>query len=571
MRPADRVEITRIRPLERLPLSLSEPWIVLVPLVVAQWIAVLIFALTVRHNGWLFYQGGDETYYYTTSWLLSNLHLPATAIGYGWSYLLSPLGLVAGTNFLVALPAIILFQTIVLLPVSLLCVYGITARIGGRLLGYVAAGLWVFLPYLVIPLFVERYHQKYVELFLPQALGLTNLGDFPSMVFLLVSAYFVLRAVDDRSWTDAAMAGLAAGFAAGVKPANLLFLPAPILALAVARRWRQLLPFAAALAPALITLALWKHRGGQVAGVSAPAMRLASSQFAPPVLSIFSRAQSFVSVDWHRLHENFLGLREFFWSMRILEWLPIAGALALLRRSRAQAVLVVAWFAAFLIFKGSNGQSSVEDASFFRLLMPAFPAFFLLAVSIPVLAPTGGAWLRQRFAVDPPRPWSARRFYVAAGVLALIPLVLVLAVRPIRGPTAANYFEEGVFLPVDHGFTPSATGSGSTRQITWQPPSTGSTKPFYRVFRSPVTEPAPDPTLPPAQKGIRCLAHDLSPSVAQCQVQMQLLGTTSSTHWVDKPGRGRWVYRIGLGANWIDDPKLGDVLLLSDPVTVTVP
>ena len=37
------------------------------------------------------------------------------------------------------------------------------------------------------------------------------------------------------------------------------------------------------------------------------------------------------------------------------------------------------------------------------------------------------------------------------------------------------------------------------------------------------------------------------------------------------PPPGVWTYRVGMAANWLDDPTLGDVLMLSAPATVTVP
>ncbi len=42
-----------------------EPWIVLGPLILVQWLALIVFMVTVRHNSWLYYQGGDETFYWT--------------------------------------------------------------------------------------------------------------------------------------------------------------------------------------------------------------------------------------------------------------------------------------------------------------------------------------------------------------------------------------------------------------------------------------------------------------------------------------------------------------------------
>src|SRR4051794_30826488 len=79
-------------------------------LVVVQWAALAAFVLVVRHNHWLFYQGGDQTFYYSTSWAFTQWHLPATSIGYGWSYLMAPIALGAGQNVLAALPAIVLVQ-----------------------------------------------------------------------------------------------------------------------------------------------------------------------------------------------------------------------------------------------------------------------------------------------------------------------------------------------------------------------------------------------------------------------------------------------------------------------------
>ena len=54
--------------------------------------------------------------------------------------MLIPIALVAGANVLSGLPAVILLNTLVLLPVALLCVYGIGTRIAGRVFGYWAAG-----------------------------------------------------------------------------------------------------------------------------------------------------------------------------------------------------------------------------------------------------------------------------------------------------------------------------------------------------------------------------------------------------------------------------------------------
>ena len=47
-------------------------------LAVVQWLAILAYALTVRHNGWIFYQGGDQIWLVTTGWLLGHGELAPT-------------------------------------------------------------------------------------------------------------------------------------------------------------------------------------------------------------------------------------------------------------------------------------------------------------------------------------------------------------------------------------------------------------------------------------------------------------------------------------------------------------
>ena len=120
-----------MRVAERLSLARHEPWIVLAPLAAAQWAVLAAFALTVRRNGWLFYQGGDQTWFYTSAWELAHGRIPETLVGYLWPFLLAPLALLAGPNFLDGLPVIILAQVLVLAPLAVFCAYWVAARVGG--------------------------------------------------------------------------------------------------------------------------------------------------------------------------------------------------------------------------------------------------------------------------------------------------------------------------------------------------------------------------------------------------------------------------------------------------------
>jgi hypothetical protein len=551
-----------------------EPWLVLGPLVLVQWLALLALVLTVRHNSWLYYQGGDQTYYYTDAWLFGHWTLPTAEVGWGWSYILTPIAGPAGDNVLSGLPAIVLLNTIVLLPVALLAVYGIASRIAGRVFGYWAALLWVAVPYIAIPLWVQRYHGKYVEQTLPQTFGMTPLADFPSMVLLLVGAYLIFRALDTRGWREPDLAGLVLGFALCVKPSNAIFLFPAGLALLLARRWRQLIFGGAALAPGLLLLVLWKQRGlGQLplfasGGGGDHAVAAIGVPLPSDPLASISR---YVHIDWTHLRQNRDSLREFFWAVRPLEWVPIAALLALGRRSWPKAVLITGWFAAFLIVKGTAADSNVEDASFFRLMMPSFPAFVLLLAAIPLLVPKLGQTIAARFPPATGTTWRLNRAIVACGALfVLIPLVVLAATRPQAGPKTVKNDAQHTSIPVSGGLRLSARPAGGRTTLSWTAPYHGSVGVFYTVLRS--KPKYPDPTNPDKRtvlEGVACRPR-LHGSSQDCHLFMRRVGATKTQRWTDRPPPGRWTYRVALSANWLNDPTRGDMLLVSKPVTLAV-
>jgi hypothetical protein len=567
MRPGSAIAAAppRFLALERW-IARYEPWGPVAAIVVLQWLTLVAFVLVVRRNGWLFYQGGDETFFHTDAWVLSRGHIPESEIGFGWSYLITPIAGIFGPSFISSLPALVLFQTLVLLPIAVCCVYGIAARIGGRLIGYFAALVWVLAPFASIPLWDHRYHAKFVEQFLPQAFGMTGLGDFPSMVCVLVAAYFCVRALDTHDLLDAALGGLAAGFAIGIKPANALFLAGPFLAFAAARRIRQGGAFGLALLPPLVALALWKYKGlGHLPFLTPAPKALAAGAGAVegaalPLGLVVSR---YVHFDWWRMHQNYLELREFFWSTRLLEWLPLAGFLAAVRRSWPKALLLGGWLGAFVLVKGSSDQASVESGILLRLFLPGFPPVLILAALIPLLVPTVGPRLWERFPVREVRLPRRRELAIAGGfVFGLLPVLLFAALRPLHGTHEVKYFDEHVIVPVDAGFTADVGRGGGGELVTWKPPSSGAAHVFYRVYRARPVVPAPDPTLPPGRDGIRCTPTS---GASDCRLEMQFLGTTRATSFVDKPPAGPWTYRIALTANWLNDQSGGDVLLLSAP------
>src|SRR3989441_9563564 len=93
--------------------------------------------------------------------------------------------------------------------------------------------------------------------------------------------------------------------------------------------------------------------------------------------------------------------------------------------------LVGSWFTVFLLAKGTYIPASIDDASFFRILMPAFPAYLLLAAAVVLLVPgvraqPGGGTI----------PLAGRRvtvaLAVAVAVFVVAPLAVVAAVPPLH-------------------------------------------------------------------------------------------------------------------------------------------
>jgi len=533
---------------------LERPRTVLATLAAAQIALTLALALRIEHNGWVYYQGGDQIWFTTTGWLLSGLEVAPTEASYLWPLVQAPITLLTGPSYVQALPPLVLLNVLVLGPIALLCVYGIATRIAGRLLGYWAALLWVLAPYAAIPLFVDRYHEKWTEQFLPQATGLTAMADYPSMVTLLAAAFFVTRSLSADRVTDAALAGLLLGAAGGLKPPNLLFGFGVALAYPLARRWREGAAFAAAVACGLLMLAFWKERTlGELPVLAIEQVRVAAG-VAPLALDVdFDR---YIDLDIDHWRAQMDGLREFFWSARVAQWAPVAGLLAVLRSGRYPiAGLLGGWLAAFLVVKGMSPRGSIEDGSFWRLLMPAWPAYLLLFASIPVLVPA----LLHRLGPhrDPPidRPLRPRWVVLAFALTLLLPAAATAASSRVSPPTPAivPWIPSGEILtPVDTSMGVTSEPVADGLRLTWADEPWRADV-FYRVYRG---------TLPDGD--LQCSTSNDYAWV--CYFFGEPLGTTRDTSFVVTDPRPGATYRVGVGTNWANDPELGDIFVFSPPV-----
>jgi hypothetical protein len=536
---------------------LERPRAVLGALVGAQIVGTLLLARSATHNGWVYFQGGDQITNTTTGWLLGQLQIPPTEVGYVWALVQAPITWLTGPTFVQALPPIVLLDVLVLGPIALYCVYAIAAHIGGRLLGYWAAALWVVAPYAAIPMFVDRYHEKWVDQFLPQALGLTAMPDFPSMVLALAAALFVVRSLSPNRIHDALLAGVLAGAAGGLKPPNYLFLFGAVLAYPLARRWREAFAFAIPVALSLLVLAFWKERGlGYVPALALEQARLAAGS--GPLALELGGLDRYIDIDLEHWRQQMDQLREFFWSARLAQFAPFAGLLAVVRvRRYAIAGLLGGWLAAFLLVKGFSPRASIESNTFWRLLMPAWPAYLLLFGSIPLLVPTLHRRLGMRTEVS--RSGSVGRITVlVAALLALaLPSVVFAVSDRVEPPTPAiaqgSTATGTILTPVDEALQLDVKRDPRGQRLSW---TRGSWRAdvFYTVYRR------------DGRRGdTECVQdHNISWT---CYLLATPIATTRDPEYVDtSPPANGATYRVGVAANWADDPEQGDVFVFTPPV-----
>ena len=320
---------------------------------------------------------------------------------------------------------------------------------------------------------------------------------------------------------------------------------------------------------------LWKQRGlgeSQPLFASTAAKRdggRGGSDFRRSPLAGIGR---YVHLNWRHLQQNKDGVREFFWAVRPLEWLAIAGCSRRLGAAWAKAALVSVWFAAFLVVKGTADQASIEDASFFRLLMPAFPAFVLLLAAVPLLVPKLSVRLSALWpspTCEPGAPEPPDRLDGGADLSASSAPARD-SPRPGQPAKVVNDAQH-TLVPVSNAFHPSGTVSNGVADLSWQAPYKRLGRHLLR--RAPRPAQVPRPLEPRSKRivkrGVSCreqksgAVEGLPPLHATGSRRRALVSRADRP-----PAKGRWDYRIGLAANWLNDPARGDVLLVSPAVTI---
>ena len=307
------------------------PPAVLGTLALVQWAALGAVALRAAHDGWVY-----------------------DAVGRPSSGVVS------------ALPAIVIGQTLVLLPIALWLVYAVADRLAGRVFAAWAAVVWVLLPYAGYPFANRSFRHEYADQFLTHVVGLTGDPAFPAMVAFLASGYFALRA-RETGWVRAYAATLAAATAgAAFAPREALVAVAPAAVLAMGGRRTHVVAAAAGLALVLLIVGIASGTGL----LSAP----------------------FAQFGLHAPEGALASLNENFWSGRILEWLTIAGILGALRRGRRAGVFAaVASLLAFLSIHAGGKTPAAGHLIMLHETLPAWSATVITIAAIPLLTPRGHA------------------------------------------------------------------------------------------------------------------------------------------------------------------------------------
>ena len=207
----------------------------------------------------------------------------------------------------------------------------------------------------------------------------------------------------------------------------------------------------------------------------------------PPVADL--NLDRYFDLDLEHWRTQMDQLREFFWSARLVQWAPFAGLVAVLRvRRGAIAALLGGWLAAFILVKGFSTRADIQANTFWRLLMPAWPAYLLLFASIPLLVPTLARRLGER--IQPPESAnvSLRWIGVVAVVTVVIPAVTIVASTPLEPPPdpggRPGLRGRATSSPPSTTRSSSAVErAGAGRRLTWTSGGPWRADVFYRVYR----------------------------------------------------------------------------------------
>ena len=451
------------------------------PLIVVQIAATIVLALVGRPQRLGLLPGRRPDLVLDDGWLLGQLELPPTELGYRWSFLLTPITWITGPTFVAgAARRSSLLQVLVLGPIALLLrLRASRSRIGGRLLGY-----WASLPLGARAVRGDPALRRP----LPRALGRAvpaagaradGDGGLP-----VDGARARLRG--SSSSARSTHGRLPDAVARGTPPRRGRGRQAAEPAHGRRRRRSRTSSRAAGerASPSArrSSRRSSSSRSGRSEGSGAsPRSRLEEARLAVGARRRLSvDLDRYLELDFDHWRNQMDQLREFFWSARVAQWAPIAGLIAVIRvRRGAIAALLAGWLAAFLRREGLLATGDIEADTFWRLLMPAWPAYLLLSPRsrCSCRRSRGGS---ESACAHPRRRPVARRWIVVVAVLTvLVPAAAIAVSSPLEDRRSALTQDDAgnvILTPVDESV-----------DLAWSAPperTTGSRGPTGRGART---------------------------------------------------------------------------------------
>src|SRR4051794_3558621 len=529
----------------------ARPTPLLAVLVAAQFAVVAWLAFDTPHNGWIWYSGGDATEYWASQWSVAHGMIPPAFIGWGLPIFYAWIPLVAGVSLLQGLPFVVLLHVLVLGPLLLVLVWALADLLYGRVYAWCVAVLWVLAPVLAVWALAPRYSPRFEESVLaPHWAGLTDMADFPSLVLVVATAWATMRAIRNGRFGSAVGAGVLGGVMLGLKPSNGYFVLAVAVAMVVWKRRAVALGWAAGVAPGVLTLVIWKARGlGRIPILDAYAPHREAAGH--PLLGVST--SRYVPLDWHHFTVEWSELREVFWDLRLLQFLLIASVLGALRRNPRAGAFLLTWFVAYCVLKGMSSQADISTTSYFRLTLPGLGALVFLLPAI------GFLWPGTRRAVDEVAPESRALemrspLVVAAALAVLVPLAVVLLERPAPAQPLrlARYLPTGTEAPISTALRARLQHHGGRVRVSWSPvASSRSTHVFYGVIRS--------------RGGDGCTKA--VEGAGGCWLSTPITLWSFDESLTDRPGRGRFFYRVVAVADNRTNTQSLDLMLVGPPVS----
>jgi hypothetical protein len=159
-----------------------------------------------------------------------------------------------------------------------------------------------------------------------------------------------------------------------------------------------------------------------------------------------------------------------------------------------------------------------------------------------------------------PRAW---RIVIGVAAAALVlPVLAFGAISPLRTPSATRLPNLNQYAPANT-FALSTAVDGTGRVVVrWPSQDASGARAGYLIFRE-------------QRDGLECLP--VRHAASNCfyfsepeRARLEPVGRSQSTSFVDRPGPGRWIYRVAATISPSGPRDYGNYFLLSRPATVHV-